>query len=432
MNTDELTDALAALSERAPQQIELRRTVAARVALHLRRRRLIALIASAAAVLIVGAGLGVATHRDFGSPSVAGVPDWQHDRPVDLPAGSSLIRYETPPLISPVTVTINGTRLDAVTPILELQSATGTAGADQLSLIWGAPREPNGNQGLVGYLVSRSVDMPRLGAQNPESLPDTTTYNLTVNGHPAVLSELSGNSAYTVTGLVRMWLTWQLGDGTYIHVWTSAYDGDLVQQKSLLLTVAADIAEHPETLNQNVVVGVTLPGLTASYRRWRPGAGHRDNTPGAISLCPTGTTFDLAQETVPGSCLNVTVVSEDVSFKPSSAQNSSIGDPQPDGENRPPLRQPGRIITVDGLKVHLLEAKHQGYADIGRGFIAVVTAPPTMTANDIAIAVASVRLDPQTCGPSAFWKGTSCTNAVPTTTPTPGLPATTAPSSETR
>lgn len=63
MNIDELTDALAALSDRAPKQPELRRAVAVRVAVRLRRRRFTALIASVAAVLVVGAGIGGATHR---------------------------------------------------------------------------------------------------------------------------------------------------------------------------------------------------------------------------------------------------------------------------------------------------------------------------------------------------------------------------------
>lgn len=405
MNIDELTDALAALSDRAPQQPELRRAVAVRVAVRLRRRRFTALIASVAAVLVVGASIGVATHRDFGSPAVAKIPDWQHERPVDLPAGSSLIRYQTPPLVSPVTANTNGQQ--------QAFSVAGIPGGDQMRVAWPVKTTDSaGNSTSTaqtgGYLVNRSVHLGQFGPAMSAGTPDTTitTQNLTISGHPAVLSQTPANAAVMIVEgkPVRLWLTWQLEDGTYIHVWNSA------NEKAALWALAAGIVEHSQTFTQHLVMGVTLPGLTVVYREVTSNPGRFNPTPGALSLCPTGTTFSAGYDSPPAGCLTAVLV-----FKGAGPQQ----------------RPPGRLITVGGLKVHLLEAKHQGYADIGRGFIALVTAPPTMTAADIATTVASIRLDPQVCGIPQ--QAQSCASAIPTSSATPDSPAgNAAPSSGTR
>lgn len=364
-----LDEALQELADGPSNAASVRRLLDRRGELRRRNRTLAALVGAAAAVALLISGIGLVAVNRHHNPGVATQPDWRRQPPIVLPPGSGLVPDQAAPLRSPVTVTAGGPPAGIL--------ADRTVDVDYLQVSWpNADYSSPAFRGSLGYQVDRSAAFGQLRSTIGEKLPTpppVVTGRETVGGHPAqfgrapVGTRLSdGNGA-----LIRVWFTWRLSDGSYIHVWNVADD------KAALITLAGGIVERPSPLDSFISFGVTAPGLTARYSR-----GVRDLNQRAtaaldeqIVSCPGGTP-SVRERTAAQSqtCL--------------SAEVESSQSPEP-------ALTDGAHVVMDGTLVHVIAGQRQAWTDLGRGYVAVVRAPVGMSTADLAFAVTTVRLDPR-------------------------------------
>ena len=251
MNHQVLDEALRELADGPSNAAAVRSTLRRRQLLRRQARRTGALLGAAAAVvLIIGAIALVAVSRN-NSQGVATPPDWRRDHPVVIPAGSRLIPDDAPPLLSPVTITAGGPPVGVL--------AQRSVDVDSLRVDW-----PNANysspdfRGSLGYVIDRT---PVFGVLTSDMNQEIATQPDSLGGHPGEFGRApTGKKMQDSSGQwIRTWFTWQLSDGSYIHLWNAADD------KAALSVLATGIIEKPSPLPSFMSFGVTLPGLTVRY-----------------------------------------------------------------------------------------------------------------------------------------------------------------------
>jgi hypothetical protein len=367
-----LDEALRELAEGPSNAASVRRTLDRSREVRSRNRTLVALVGAAAAVALIISAIGLVTVSRNNSEGVATPPDWRRDPAVIVPAGSQLVPYDAAPLRSPVTVTAGGPPAGVV--------PERTFDVDYVKVSWpNADNDSPAFRGSLGYQVDRSAVFGQLtstiGEQLAEPVP-VTTVPTTIGGHPAEFGRAPAGTKLSdgVGGLVRIWFTWQLSDGSYLHVWNVADD------KAALDSLAGGIVEKPTTFDSFIDLGVTAPGLTARYSQGVRFLNQRATAPldETVVLCPTGTPAVRTRS----AALSLRCLSAEV--EPTAPTYS------PD-----PILPDGTHVLVNGMLVHVLAGQHRAWADLGRGYRAVVRAPATMSTADLAFVVTTVRLDPR-------------------------------------
>lgn len=366
-----LDEALRELAEGPSNAASVRRTLDRRREVRSRNRTLAALVGAAAAVALIISAIGVIAVSRNNSQGVATPPDWRRDPPVVIPAGSQLVPYESAPLSSPITVTAGGPPAGIV--------PERTFDVDYVKVSWpNADYDSSAWRGSLGYQVDRSAAFGQLTSTIGEKLANPVAVTIvptTIGGHPAQFGRAPAGTKLSdgVGGLVRIWFTWQLSDGSYVHVWNVADD------KAALNTLAGGIVEKRTTFDSLIDLGVTVPGLTARYSNGARFLNQRAAGPvdEMVVLCPSGTpSVRTRSAAVSRTCLSAEVES-------SSPTDSAD-----------PVFADGTHVLVNGMLVHVLADQHRAWADLGRGYRAVVQAPATMSAADLAFVATTVRLDP--------------------------------------
>lgn len=368
MNLPALDEALRELADGPSNATSVRSTLHRRHALRRQARRTSALLGAAAAVVLIIGAIGLIAVTRNNSQGVATPPDWRRDHPIVIPAGSQLIPYDAPALLSPVTVTAGGPPAGVL--------AQRSIDADTLRVDWpNADYDSPAFRGSLGYVIDRSADFGRMVSRVGGVLPvpeQVTTVPGTVGGHPARFGRAPADRKVTDDSgaLFRVWFTWQLSDGKYIHVWNTPDD------KAALSTLAAGIVEKPSPLPSFMSFGVTLPGLTVPYSTGVRYLNQSTTAPltEESGLCPTGSVSVL---TARARCLIATV--EPVA---------------PDGYNVKRLAD-GEHVQVGGTLAHVVAKDRLAWTALGRGYVAVVIGPVGMSTPDLALAAAAVRIDPE-------------------------------------
>lgn len=362
MNHPSLDQALRELADGPSNAASVRSTLRRRQLVRRQARRMGALLGAAAAVVLIIGVIGLIAVARNNSQGVATPPDWRRDHPVVIPAGSRLIPDDAPSLLSPVTVTAGGPPAGMF--------AQRSVDVHSLQVDWpNADYNSPAFRGSLGYVIDQ---MPVFAVLTTDTEQKVATQPASLGGHSGQFGRApTGEKMETRSfGWIRVWFTWQLSDGSYIHVWNAADD------KAALSVLAAGIVEKPSPLPSFISLGVTLPGLTARYS-----SGVRDLNQEAagplteqVGVCPAGT---ATVTTVRAHCLSATVepvASGDINLRPLA-----------DGDH----------VQVDGTLVHVVAVERQAWTDLGGGYVAVVVGPIGMSPADLALAATAVRIDPR-------------------------------------
>lgn len=383
MSLPELDQELRTLVQEPLDLAAVRTAINHGVSRRQRRRRSIALAATVAAVLVVAAGIGVVHGTGVTSGQVAADPDWlQQARPVVIPAGSTLTPYRVRDVVSPVTATVETP--SAGDAVMWRQDVDTLYVAWQYPTAVGIATASDGGRSKLSptamtqraYVITKTRDLPRWqlpsgGVTTDQGTPTTpapigASVSTVIGGHPAVIAD-DAQSAFAATSGENRWVSWQLNDGRWVHVWVRT-GGD-----TALIAFAKGIVEKPTTFIRHLSVGVTAPGYTVE------GAGEvgtsTTSTSGEVELCPVGTKTMFATALTP-SCLTVLLV-----------PTSSLGRD---------LKGTIRTVTVDGSTTHINKTTHESFADIGHGYSVLVGDDPNRPLSDLdsATLAASVRIDP--------------------------------------
>lgn len=414
------------LADQAPSDHDVRRRVGERIAERARRRRTGALLAAAIAVVVLAGGIGIAraalSHRSAGpagpSPVVL-VPD------VPLPPGTQLIRHQLAAISTPVTAA----------PPWGLTGQTWSAYPGRLSVSWygGSPQavgstaySPADGQdrtATAGYVVTDAPsDRLTLTDAAGTSTPTVQRRAIVVGNHPATLETAPVGTLDALGFPADERISWQLGDGRWIHVWAVGPTRDS-SPSTALQEFAVSITENPQTLYRSVGIGLTLPGRTVdSSSSYQPVVS---SVAGSVALCPVGvdplsSTPDPTTECLVAAVVRMSIDELDVPLPTSIAVGDSVA--------------------------HVDAATGRAVVELGNGLAAAVSAPGAgLSAADLAALAASVRLSPSVIVPpaptlgtgadsgqgSSAWGPATLASSVPAVasavTSTSILPATTAP-----
>lgn len=362
MTIEELRRELAIQARDVPDLAALRAEVDALGAARFRRRRVTALIAAAAAVVLVAGGAAVAGSVLGGNASGPASPaPVVSVRDISLPPGTALIRHQLDAVSTPVTA-------GAVPAYFDLTEWIQGPGLLSVSFFDRNPGAHPGaagdvTSGLTGYTITAEQDEPlRAPGGGPVTTTDST---ITVGGHPAILQVPADGALDPANRLANRFITWQLSDGGWIHVFG---DDDLAS----LMTFADGIVQRPNTLNRSIGIGVTVAGLTedSSANMSAIILGFPDPM---LYLCPPGTA-PIADDSAAKTCLTVQV---------SAALPADV-------------QRPVAVSTASTV-VQVDAATRRAWTTLADGNVAVVTGPasPRLSVTDLATAAASVRLAPE-------------------------------------
>jgi hypothetical protein len=398
VNLTDLRAELRRQAQDAPDPSTVRSEVAGRSDRILRRRRTGALVGTAAAVVVLLAGAGVATATlRHGSTGPAGPLPVVDVPEVALPADSALVRHQLPMVVSPVLAPaprgMDGSGWIDTPGRLAVGYGVASGGAATTDGQSGPPS--------AGYVITAGPDDTLTGA--PPTAPGSgdrtvrpTATSTTVGGHPAQLQVAPPGTVDALGFPAERRLVWQLGTGQWIHVWAQGAD-----DPHRLETFAAGITERSTPLYRAIGIGVTLPGLVddSSMNFSVLDA----SVPDAVYLCPPGT-----------QPLVSTAGTGAVSSTAGTTDTPTPGTPAPtaSGPQRAPsascliagviaapldrVRADGAPtpVTVGDRTVYVDVSAQTALADLGSGITAAITAPATahLTTADLAAAVSSVRL----------------------------------------
>lgn len=169
--------------------------------------------------------------------------------------------------------------------------------------------------------------------------------------------------------LSNRWISWRLHDGRYVHVWSAGASVDE------LTTFAGDLAERNQVLPRRIVLGVTLPGLTAE-------SVHHGNDPAAlnldqITLCPTTQSPQDQSEQAVNRCLMVGIAHGE-------SIDQSIG-----------MMGGGvETLTVGAQKIYTAGNSAYVHVDNKNGPFGINVWSPDQKPQDLALIASSVRFDP--------------------------------------
>ena len=328
-----------------------------------RRQRSGLLAVLAAVVAVVGIAVAISVVSGSSAKSASGSADvWTALSAPAIPAGSQLIRHESAPVVSPITIGGQAPTMNA----LDWTSTT-----DSLTVQWDV-------QGIV-QSATTSSDKPAPGPAPTvasaghgyvvDALPRSASSNtpVTVGGHPAVLSV--GAPAAGSGILSNRWISWRLHDGRYVHAWSAGASVDE------LTTFAGDLAERNQVLPRRIVLGVTLPGLTAE-------SVHHGNDPAAlnldqITLCPTTQSPQDQSEQAVNRCIMVGIAHGE-------SIDQSVGI----------MGGGGETLTVGGQKIYTAGNSAYVHVDNKNGPFGVNVWSPDRKPQDLALIASSVRFDP--------------------------------------
>lgn len=314
MSYPDLDQELQEMATGAPDAASIRAAVRVGFVRRQKRVRMVALLATAAAVLVLVGGITVTSR--IGSNSAPAAPNWQQQtRPVLIPPGSTMVPFtDADPVESPVTPTVDG---PAATDTVFWQHAASlfvgwTYAAGPRSYAApdnGSLQTPDGSTVQRGYVINAVQAIPS-NAQGASSSPASSpsqaattsdpstvpvTRSVSVAGRAAVLTHQSSTAWTGIFGGGR-WLTWKLADGRFVHAWVGADDDNT------LLAFAAGLLERPTVFTRYVQVGVTLPGYTVEGFQELGRAGVLESA--QVYLCPVGLADVFGSDSTP-KCLNV-------------------------------------------------------------------------------------------------------------------------------
>lgn len=386
MSYPDLDQELHEMATGAPDAASIRAAVRVGFARRQKRVRIVALLATAAAVLVLVGGITVTSR--IGSHSAPATPNWQQQtRPVVIPPGSTMVSFTGVDQVeSPVTPTVDGpAATDTVFWQHEASSLvvgwTYAAGPrSSAAPDYGSLQTPDGSTVQRGYVINAVQAIPS-NAQGASSSPASSpsqaattsdpstvpvTRSVSVAGHAAVLTHQS-STAWTGTFGGDRWLTWKLADGRFVHAWVGADDDNT------LLAFAAGLLEEPTVFTRHVQVGVTLPGYTVEGFQELGRAGVLDSA--QVYLCPIGLADVFTSDSTP-KCLNVFVGNGD----------------------KLTVRASGfiRTVPVDGVAVRFDTDPGGAVALVGHGFGAWIPGHQLggLLDVDAATLAAAVRVDP--------------------------------------
>lgn len=325
-----------------------------------RRSRLGAVLAAVVAV----AGIAVAIRIISGGSSrpLSGSANvWMAPSAPAIPAGSQLIRHPSVPVVSPITI-------GGAAPTMNALDWTSTT--DSLTVQWDV-------QGIVQSATTSSDEPP---GPSPtvasaghgyvvDALPRSARSNtpVTVGGHPAVMSV--GAPAVDSGILSDRWTSWRLHDGRYVHAWSAGASVDE------LTRFTGDLAERNQVLPRRILLGVSLPGLTAE-------AVHHGNDPTVlnldqITLCPTTQSPQDQSEQAVDRCIRVGIAHGE-------SIDQSIG----------MMGGGGETLTVGGQKIYTAGNSAYVHVDNKNGPFGINVWSPDRKPQDLALIASSVRFDP--------------------------------------
>ncbi|MET3804590.1 hypothetical protein ABIB25_001585 [Nakamurella sp. UYEF19] len=387
-----LDEELHEMAADPPDSASIRAAVGVGFARRQKRVRVVALLATAVAVIVIAGGISIAGKIGLSSSPAAATPEWQqHGRPVVIPQGSTLTPFsDDGQVVSPVAPTVDPPaaddtvfwQLDDSGLFVAWTFAAGPKSSAAPDL--GSLQTPGGTPVERGYVINATEAIPGNGqgasssAQSiagspsvpaPQRVSTTavaSTTSVSVAGHAATLTHRSDTAWVGIFGGDR-WLTWELTDGRFAHAWVGGQDD------KTLLAFAAGLLERPTVFARHVVVGVSLPGYTAEGIQELGHAGALDSA--SIYLCPVGTN-DIFSSGAISACLNAAVYPG----KGLSARET--------GSNQ--------MVDVDGMSVQVGTGPKDGSLLLDRGLGVLVSGQQVekLADLDIATLAASVRVDP--------------------------------------
>jgi hypothetical protein len=398
VNITELTDELDRQAVDGPDLTELRAAVEIRFAARQRRRRTVALLAAAAAVvaLVGGIGLGVSMFRSDGS-APAGPPPVVPVPQVPLPADTQLIRQQLPEVSSPVYVPRP----------TGLQQTLWWATSHRLTVVYfatdGHYRSPDPAARLAGYAITDAEADP-LNVDGEQTTGTTGT--TTVDGRTVGVVTAPAGAIDALGFPAERRLTWQLGDGRWIHVW---FENGSDQA---LVAFAVGVVERPTPLIRTIGIGVGLPGIPDDFSV--NSTALDGSTPTSVSLCPPGVDpysfAGISEGSGSSSAAGPTTDSTTNSGGRTDDANPGsrcllavVAAASLDQVRRQAALSP---MTYDGRQVEIDNAGGLAATELGNGLIAMVSAPATahLSSADLAAAVLSVRASPSiTVVPGGDW-----------------------------
>jgi hypothetical protein len=400
VNLTDLRSELRRQAQDVPDLPAVRSEVGGRSDRVLRQRRTAALVGTAAAVVVLLAGAGVATATlRHGSTGPAGPLPVVEVPEVALPADSALVRHRLPEVISPVQAPAPRGMDGSGWIDTPGRLAVGYGVASDRSTTGGQSGPPS-----AGYVITATPDDALIGVGAPTAAgsgdrtvrPTATT--TTVGGHRAQLQVAPPGTLDALGFPAERRLVWQLGSGQWIHVWAQGAD-----DPQRLQTFAASITERPTPLYRAVGIGVTVPGLVEDSSM---NFNVLDaSVPDAVYLCPPGTRplasaitagTDLASATAGTTAAPVSGMPTPAASGPQRAPSAPclIAGVVAEPLDRVRLDGAPTPMTVGNQTVYVDVSAHTALADLGRGITAAITAPATahLSAADLAAAVSSVRL----------------------------------------
>ncbi len=284
-------------------------------------------------------------------------PAWHSTAPTTVPAGSRLRPATTRTVESPV--------VSSAQPAAD--QLTWQDGPDELDIAWGGPAPAQTSGAADNNLQGRAAQMGytvTAAAQVDQELTHPSPAHqrkVIVSGHPAVESTSAAPPSASLGVQADRWVSWQLKDGRYVHIWQANAD------ETTLLAFAATVTEHTITLPQYMTAGLMLPGLPTQFVDTSPGQY-------GITWCRAGFTtkeLDLTGEP----CVGLFVNHGDEAYRIAIMING------------------GPTVQAGNLTVHT--GGHQAYALVNNSLSITLNSDNSfqLTPGELASIIAAVRYD---------------------------------------